>query len=173
MFLVYFRHTRSAFYGSGVRGSSLEGYGPRSCAILGDPYMAIQRPAAAPLLVLVVDDDPDTAESTAMLLERYGCDVCVALTAPEAIQHASAFRPGLVLLDLGLPDMDGYRVARAIRRMPWASNTTIVAVSGFGQEADKQRCREAGIDNHFIKPVEPAKFERLVAQLRGQGKESA
>jgi CheY-like chemotaxis protein len=135
--------------------------------------MALQGDAVAPLLVLVVDDDPDTTESTALLLERYGCDVCVALTGAEAIQHASAFRPDLVLLDLALPDMDGYRVARAIRRAPWGGAVTIIAVSGLGQEADKQRCREAGIDSHLSKPVEPAEFERLVIHLQGSDRKSA
>jgi CheY-like chemotaxis protein len=78
-----------------------------------------------------------------------------------------------MLLDLALPGLDGYNAARVIRRAPWGADITIVAVSGFGTEEDKQRCWEAGIDHHFTKPVEPARLAQLVVGSRPSGRKLA
>jgi PAS domain S-box-containing protein len=108
---------------------------------------------AHPLRILVVDDNHDAADSTAMLLRHVGHEVFVAYTGREGLEQALALRPQAVLLDIGLPEMDGYEVARRLRASPGLGDMRLVAVSGYGQEADRQRSREAGFDAHMVKPV--------------------
>jgi PAS domain S-box-containing protein len=116
--------------------------------------------------VLVVDDNVDTAKGLARLLRLVGHQVRVAHTGPEAIEAAREFRPEVVLLDIGLPGMDGYRVARTLRGEEFASDTTIVAVSGYGQEEDRRKSREAGFDHHMVKPVDLDDLLALLADAR-------
>jgi CheY-like chemotaxis protein len=114
--------------------------------------------------ILVVDDKVDTAEGLARLLKLLGNDVRVALHGKAAIETARTFRPEFVLLDIGLPGMDGYEVAATLRKDDSYKDTIIVAVSGYGQEDDRRRAREAGFDHHLVKPVD---FNTLTTLLRG------
>jgi PAS domain S-box-containing protein len=123
-------------------------------------------PQAAPvrrLKVLVVDDNRDAADSCAALLELSGHEVQTAYSAHDGYLLAEAFRPDVLLLDIGLPDVDGYALARRIRAMHWGHDLTLVALTGWGQEADKSRSREAGFDHHLTKP---ATFQQLDSLLR-------
>ena len=112
--------------------------------------------AAAPsgrLRMLVVDDNGDSAESLALLLSLAGHETHVAHSGPEALVRADALRPDAVLLDLGLPGLNGYEVCRRLRAAAWAREIPIVAITGWGQADDRQRSREAGFDGHLVKPV--------------------
>jgi PAS domain S-box-containing protein len=109
----------------------------------------------APLRVLVVDDNRDSAESLSLLLQMVGNDVSSAYDGEEALQMASTLKPDVVLLDIGLPKLNGYDVARQIRLEPWGSSAMLVAITGWGQAEDKALCREAGFDHHLVKPVDP------------------
>jgi PAS domain S-box-containing protein len=111
--------------------------------------------------VLVVDDNRDAADTTAILLRRAGHEVRVAYDGPAGLGAALAWRPDVVVLDLGLPEMDGYEVARRIRS-EGVNGMRLVAVSGYGQEIDRRRSREAGFDAHLVKPVEPSRLADAV-----------
>jgi CheY-like chemotaxis protein len=117
-----------------------------------------------PLRVLVVDDNVDAAASLALLLEAYGHAVQTAHDGRAALALAADFVPQVVLLDIGLPGLDGYAVARQLRRQPGLEGAMLVALTGYGQEEDRRRSREAGLDRHLVKPVDPAELERLLAQ---------
>jgi two-component system CheB/CheR fusion protein len=123
-------------------------------------------PAARPGRVLVVDDNVDVAESVALLLqEGLGHEVRVAHSGPQALELAREFRPEAVICDIGLPGMDGYEVARRLRRLPEGDSALLVALSGYGQEEDRQRSREAGFDVHLLKPVGWATLQPVLTQL--------
>ena len=115
--------------------------------------------------VLVVDDNVDAADSLAMLLDMQGHDVRVVHEGGEALEAVREFRPRLVLLDLGMPRMDGFEVAQRIRASGEASGVVLAALTGWGQRADRQRTAAAGFDHHLVKPVEPAVLEQLLAGL--------
>jgi CheY-like chemotaxis protein len=104
---------------------------------------------------MVVDDNVDTADSTAMLLRRFGHDVRVQYSSKSALAEAPVFRPDVVILDIGLPEMNGYEVARRFRQDPGFPNLRLIALSGYGQDADRKNSSEAGFDEHLIKPAEP------------------
>ena len=104
--------------------------------------------------VLVVDDNEDIAQSTAQVLKLSGHDVQTAHDGPSAIEAARACRPDVILLDIGLPGMDGYDVAGLLRQERELKNTVIIAVSGFAEELDPSRSQAAGFDHHLVKPVE-------------------
>jgi two-component system, OmpR family, response regulator len=125
------------------------------------PRMDQAFPAA--LNVLVVEDEPDSAVSTPMLLELEGHRVRLAHDGPTALQAARADAPDVILLDLGLPEMNGWQVARELRRQAAHNKPLLIAVSGHGQPADRCRSEEAGIDLHLVKPVDP---EFLLSLLR-------
>jgi CheY-like chemotaxis protein len=103
--------------------------------------------------ILIVDDNADAAQSLATALELSGHRVAVAYDAPSAIEVAIAEGPDIIFLDLGLPGMDGYEVAGALRQRPELCHARIVAVNGYGQDRDRQRTRDAGFDQHIVKPV--------------------
>jgi two-component system CheB/CheR fusion protein len=129
----------------------------------GAPAPAPEPSSATARRVLVVDDNVDTAVSAAALLELQGHEVRVAHAGPEAIALAREFGPDVVLLDIGLPGMDGYAVARTLRTDPRLAGSRLIAVSGYGQESDRRRSREAGFDEHLVKPVEPDELAALIA----------
>jgi CheY-like chemotaxis protein len=110
------------------------------------------------LRILVVDDLRDTADSLAMLLRLRGNDVRSAYDGLEAIRIANDFRPEVVVLDIGLPGIDGYETARRMRSQPWADSAILIAVTGWGQEQDRLDAAAAGFDHHFVKPVRPAEL---------------
>jgi PAS domain S-box-containing protein len=118
--------------------------------------------ADAGLKILLVDDNRDAADTCAMLLEASGHHVQTAYTGRQALELARAFRPHAVLLDIGLPDMDGYSVARQIRATPWGRDTVLVAVTGWGQEQARQDAVEAGFDQHLVKPISAETVETLL-----------
>jgi len=111
--------------------------------------------------VLVVDDDVDTVQSTAMLFEMQGFDTDMAFNGPEAIERARSQCPDLVLLDIEMPLMDGYEVVRSLRDIRCPDAPLLVAVTGYAYPADKRRCAEAGFDLHLPKPVDFGIFEQL------------
>jgi CheY-like chemotaxis protein len=124
---------------------------------------AAEAPAAARRRVLVVDDNRDAALSLAMLLRLTGNETQTAHDGLEALDVAAAFRPEVVLLDIGMPRLNGYDTARRIRQQPWGQGMVLVAVTGLGQEADRRRAQEAGFNFHLVKPVEPAALKQLLA----------
>jgi CheY-like chemotaxis protein len=114
--------------------------------------------------VLVVDDNVDAAESLAMVLRLSGHEVRTAYDGPAALAEARAVTPDVVLLDIGLPGMDGFDVARQIREDQGLSHLRIVAVTGYGQDEDRRRTQEAGFDFHLTKPVDPTQLDRLLSR---------
>jgi two-component system CheB/CheR fusion protein len=114
--------------------------------------------------ILAVDDNADAAESLALLLGVLGHEVRTAGDGPAALEAAAAFRPDVVLLDIGLPGMDGYEVARRMRDQAGLKETLLVAVTGYGQEEDRRRAEQAGFDAHLTKPAHPN--ELLAVLLR-------
>jgi CheY-like chemotaxis protein len=104
--------------------------------------------------ILVADDNQDALESLATLLEINGHEVHTASDGMIAVEVASRCHPEIALLDIGMPRMDGYEVARRIRAEPWGKNTVLVALTGWGQEEDRRRTREAGFDSHLVKPLD-------------------
>ena len=119
------------------------------------------------LSILIVEDHADTAESLAELLTLCGCDVRVAGSAPEALDAADDQMPDVVLLDIGLPGMDGWEAARWLREQATGKQPLVVAVTGYGSDADRQRSADAGIDLHLTKPADPADLILLLARIRG------
>jgi signal transduction histidine kinase len=117
---------------------------------------------AAPCRVLVVDDNRDAAQSLAAMLRLTGSEVETAHDGLQALRIAERFRPSLVLLDIGMPGMSGFEVARKIRAKPWGASIRLVAQTGWGQDEDRQRAREAGFDVHLTKPVDYASLMQLM-----------
>jgi CheY-like chemotaxis protein/two-component sensor histidine kinase len=119
--------------------------------------------------ILVVDDNRDAAKSLAMLLKVTGNDTQTAHDGLEAIEHAEAYRPAVILLDIGLPKINGYDACRRIREQPWGKDVVIVALTGWGQEEDRRKSQEAGFNGHLVKPVDYAALTRLLADLEMTG----
>lgn len=115
--------------------------------------------------LLVVDDNRDAAESMSMLLQLWGYDVLCAYDGLNALKAAASFRPDAVFLDIGLPGMDGYEVAERLRQLPDGARMSLIAITGYGQDADRRRSREAGIDHHLVKPVAPETLRLLIDSL--------
>jgi signal transduction histidine kinase/ActR/RegA family two-component response regulator len=122
-------------------------------------------PAPVPLRVLVVDDNRDAADSLGVLLGFLGYSVEVAHDGNDALRAAERFHPALVLLDLGMPEMDGYEVARRLRAQPRWRDLVLVALTGWGQEEDRQRSHEAGFDHHLVKPTDLDALQQLFADV--------
>jgi PAS domain S-box-containing protein len=116
--------------------------------------------------ILVVDDNPDVVESLALFLRVSGYEVETAHDGPEAVESAARARPDLVLLDIGMPGMDGYAVCRCMRAYPWGKDLAILAMTGWGHEEDRLKTREAGFSGHLVKPVDTAALQRLLADPR-------
>lgn len=115
--------------------------------------------------ILVVDDNRDGVESLAMMLRLIGNDVRTARDGIEALAQSEAFRPEIVLMDVGMPRLNGLDAARRLREMTWGRTMIIIALTGWGQDEDKERSREAGCDGHLVKPVILSDLERLLADL--------
>jgi signal transduction histidine kinase/DNA-binding response OmpR family regulator len=163
-------------------------HGGRVQALSGGPgqgaefrvYLPVQQPAAdarraaeaslaAPAVrrrILVVDDIADVADTTAAMLGLSGHTVRTAHDGFEALAQAEEFVPEVILLDIGLPRMDGYEVARRLRQLPAMRDVMLVALTGYGQPADRQRGREAGFDEHLLKPVDPSVLDALISRGR-------
>jgi CheY-like chemotaxis protein len=116
--------------------------------------------------ILIVDDNRDAADTMALMLRIKGNIVETAYDGLEAVRVAGEFHPGVALLDIGLPKLDGYETARTIRREKWGTGMVLIAVTGWGQKEDRRRSSEAGFDYHIVKPVDPADLLQLLATLR-------
>jgi CheY-like chemotaxis protein len=137
---------------------------------------ASAREAAGPAVacrVLVADDLRDSADSLALLIELMGHAVEIAYDGEAALRTAERFRPDIVLLDLGMPKLDGFEVSRRIRATPWGASMRLVAQSGWGQDEDRRRSAEAGFDHHLVKPIDPAALEALMQTLASAARPAA
>jgi CheY-like chemotaxis protein len=122
-------------------------------------------PAGPARRILVVDDQPDSTDSLALFLRLRGHEVRIAHDGPGALDEIERYRPDVVFLDLGLPGMSGYDVARRVRRMEDLGALRLVALTGYGTDADRQKTRDAGFDVHLAKPVDPRALDALLAGL--------
>jgi CheY-like chemotaxis protein len=118
--------------------------------------------------ILVADDDQDSAESLAMLFQMMGHDVRSALNGLEALDVAANFQPDLIVLDIGMPGLDGYEVCRRLRQQPWARAVVIAALTGWTRDEDKDRSQEAGFDHYLVKPIDPKALTELIGRVSGQ-----
>jgi CheY-like chemotaxis protein len=116
--------------------------------------------------VLIVDDNEDGAEMLSIILSQKGYDTRVAHDAPGALEIAAQFKPATAFIDIGLPVMDGYELAGRLRADPSLSGIRLIALTGYGQESDFQRGREAGFDEHLVKPVDITAVEAAAANRR-------
>jgi CheY-like chemotaxis protein len=131
---------------------------------MGKVYQRSWNLATSGIRILIVEDVQDSAYSMELLLKLWGYQSTVAYDGKHALEMAMTLRPDVVFLDIGLPDMDGCEVARRLRRMPELTETLLVAITGYGRVADIQRCKEAGIDLHFLKPVDPNQLRQLLME---------
>ena len=115
--------------------------------------------------ILVADDNAGVAECLAMLLRLLDHEVMTACSGRGALAAAATFLPQIIFLDIAMPEMDGYEVAKRLREMPKLSGTILIALTGWGGEQDIRRAKEAGFDRHFLKPVEVTAIQELLAQL--------
>jgi signal transduction histidine kinase/ActR/RegA family two-component response regulator len=129
--------------------------------------VAVAAPPAdgRPRRVLVVDDNVDSATTLAMVLDVMGHKTTLANDGLEAVRLAREFQPEIVLLDIGMPKLNGYEACRQIRAQPWATQVIIIAVTGWGQDEDRRRSKDAGFDLHLVKPLDPLVVERLMRKL--------
>jgi PAS domain S-box-containing protein len=134
------------------------------------PRESVAAPTGGRARVLVVEDNADAAESLALLLELLGHQVRMAADGPRALELAAANVPDVMLIDIGLPGMDGYEVARRVREHPALRQVTLVALTGYGRDEDREHALHAGFDHHLVKPVDPTTLQGLVARL---GKDDA
>ncbi len=118
-----------------------------------------------PRRILIVDDNEDSAMTLAMLFEITGDETQTAYDGLKSVEAAETFRPDIVLLDIGLPGLSGYEVARKIREQPWGEAMVLVALTGWGQPEDRQKSKEAGFDGHMVKPVDHETLLKLLDEL--------
>jgi signal transduction histidine kinase/CheY-like chemotaxis protein len=137
---------------------------PESAALEPDRAGSAYRPERR--RVLLADDNVDGAESLRVNLEIQGHEVRVAFDGAAALDLADDFRPEIMVLDLGMPKLDGLEVCRRVRAREWGDDVTIIALTGWGQEQDRRRTLEAGFDHHLVKPVEPQALARLISEVR-------
>ena len=162
-------------HGGSVEARS-EGVGRGSEFIVRIPMIAAQQPDAereppvvkAPMLkrrILVVDDNTDAAESLAALLSINGHETRLAHDGLRAVEEAKTFKPDVVFLDIGMPELDGHETARRIRQEPWGKDMVLVALTGWGQTEDRRRSQEAGFNHHLVKPADPTVVAKLISSL--------
>ncbi|HEV2844341.1 MAG TPA: response regulator, partial [Thermoanaerobaculia bacterium] len=174
-------HRLVALHGGAVQAIS-EGPGRGSEFVVSLPCAGVERapePAAAEApkpaasagarKILVVDDNVDSAETLGTILEMAGHQVLTAHDGEAALSMAEAHRPEVVLLDIGLPKLDGYEVARRLRQDLRNENLLLIAVTGYGKEEDRNRGLEAGFDDHLIKPVDLGKLQAILTPAAGRG----
>ena len=122
----------------------------------------------SPVRVLLVEDNADSAEALALLLRMLGNEVEVASDGISGLRAVETNRHEIVLLDIGLPEMNGYDVARRIREQPWGERIALIALTGWGQDEDRRLAKEAGFDHHLVKPVDPQVLMPLFEKLRAK-----
>jgi CheY-like chemotaxis protein len=118
--------------------------------------------AGAPRRILVVDDNRDAADSMTFMLQLLGHEVRTAYSGAEAVTAAESFQPALIFMDIGMPGLNGYDATQRIRAADWGQDIRIVALTGWGQENDRARSREAGCDSHLVKPVDLPELQELL-----------
>ncbi len=123
------------------------------------------QPNASPRRVLIVDDNRDAADVLAMLLELSGNETRTAYDGQQAVDLAGLFQPEVLLVDIGLPKLNGHEVCRRIREQGWGKNVVLIAVTGWGQDEDRQRTKDAGFDHHMVKPVDPQEIMKILASM--------
>jgi CheY-like chemotaxis protein len=116
--------------------------------------------------ILVVDDNVDSADSLGQLLGLLGHEVRTAYDGEAGVTEAEKFRPDVMLMDIGMPRLNGYDAARRIREQPWGKGLLLVALTGWGQEGDRQRSQEVGFDAHLVKPVDHSDLQKLLAEMQ-------
>ena len=126
--------------------------------------------ARSAMSVMVVDDNVDAAQTAAMLLEAHGHTVSVAFSAASALEHVARATPDVMVIDIGLPDMDGYALCRRLRSRPQTSKAVLIALTGYGQEQDREQARTAGFDYHLIKPADHSQLLMLLTKVAGTAK---
>jgi CheY-like chemotaxis protein len=131
------------------------------------------QPPVQPSRILVVEDNRDAADMFVMMLQTCGYEAQAAYSSQTALEMAVQYPPDIVLLDIGLPGMDGYEVTRHLRQHPQTKEVWVIAITGYGQEADRQRTQEAGFDYYLVKPVERGKLRALLATLAKQPRSAA
>ena len=141
---------------------------PTQQVLSDEPVSARQASAVTKRRILVVDDNQDSAQTLGMLLKVMGNEVCFAFDGPSALEAAASFRPGVVLLDIGLPGMSGHDVARRMRQMSEVKDAFLVAQTGWGQDDDKRQSVEAGFNAHLVKPVDASELRKLLADLSAE-----
>ncbi len=124
-----------------------------------------QPPSPSGHRLLIVDDNQDAANSLAMLLRLQGHEVRVAFSGVAALEMTKTYSPDAVFLDIGMPGMDGYEVARRMRQQPGLGDVVLAALTGWGQQEDRRRTGEAGFNHHLVKPPEPKALENVLAEL--------
>ena len=150
------------------RGSEFVVQLPIAQAVVAQPARRTRKELVAATerrRVLVVDDNRDAASSLAMVLDSLKYETRTAFDGVDAIEAASEFRPSIVLLDIGMPRLNGYDACRRIRKKPWGRNMVIVALTGWGRAPDQERSKAAGFDFHLVKPVDPALLSRLLTSV--------
>jgi len=125
-------------------------------------------PVARGRRVMVADDNKDAADTLAMLLELGGHEVRVAHRGRAALELAQTFRPDVAIIDIGMPDLSGYEIAKQLRRESWGTGICLIALTGWGQDDDRQRAKDAGFDRHMTKPVEAWALEELLSNGNGR-----
>ncbi len=136
----------------------------KNCPVLAK-VLPESKASVAGRRILVVDDNLDSAESMSLLLEISGHDVRTAHDGVAAVETASSFRPEIVLLDIGLPKLNGYEAARKIRSEDWGKSMYLMALTGWGQDKDRERSKEAGFDCHLVKPIDPVELMKRLADV--------
>lgn len=138
------------------------------------PASAISPPSAGPtrptrsLRILIVDDNTAAADLLSELIRAMGHDVSTAYDGAQAIEVANGVKPEVVIMDIGMPVMNGYEAARMMRLQPWATKAMLIALTGWGQDEDRRRATEAGFDRHIVKPIEPEDIERLIRTVANE-----
>jgi CheY-like chemotaxis protein len=138
------------------------------------PPTAVERDIERPQRrILVVDDNGDAARSLELLLRIDGHATHVAHDGLQAVEAARIFKPDIVLMDIGLPKLNGYEACQQIRQQPWGREMTLIAVTGWGQQEDKRRAAESGFDAHLVKPIDLAQLKKVLAPAQQPGKAAA
>jgi CheY-like chemotaxis protein len=132
---------------------------------VSSPPIETAQPTGRSLRVLVVDDNVDTVTTLAMLVKESGHDVRTVYDGSSVLEAALDYRPNVVLLDIGLPGLNGFEVAKQLRRQPALQNAVLVAMTGYGRESDRQRSQEAGFDHHLVKPGDFGKVLQILATV--------
>ncbi|HEX4611272.1 MAG TPA: PAS domain S-box protein, partial [Urbifossiella sp.] len=162
--------TVAAASGGQGRGSEFTVRLPASTVRPGNPGDVPAAPSGTPSgpgrRILVVDDNRDSAQSMGEMLRLFGHQVAFAYDGLEAVERAGAFRPEAILMDVGMPRLNGYEATRRIREQPWGRGMSIIALTGWGQEGDRSRSKDAGCDGHLVKPVSLSELERVLKDVR-------